>query len=147
MRLFFVTADYTFRALFHWLHPVPYIVNRLLFPLVQLTFFALVGQYGGGQPLSFYLVGNAIGVATLSTFGVSRAVADERWQGTLSYILAAPAPRVPIFFGRAAYHVVDGMLNMAAAFALAVFVFGLRLPVEGLVGMVLAMLVATVALC
>jgi len=42
MRLFFVTADYTFRALFHWLRPVPYVVNRLLFPLVQLTFFALV---------------------------------------------------------------------------------------------------------
>jgi len=36
---------------------------------------------------------------------------------------------------------------MAAAFALAVLVFGLRLPLEGLSGMVLSMLVATVALC
>jgi len=147
MRLFFVTADYTFRGMFHWLRPVPYVVNRLLFPLVQLVFFALVGQYGGSQSLSFYLVGNAIGVATLSTFGVSQAVADERWQGTLSYLLGSPAPRVPVFFGRAAYHVVDGMLNMAAAFALAVLVFGLRLPLEGLTGLVLSMLVATVALC
>jgi len=147
MRLFFVTADYTFRAMFHWLRPVPYVVNRLLFPLVQLVFFALVGQYGGGQSLSFYLVGNAIGVATLSTFGVSQAVADERWQGTLSYLLGSPAPRVPVFFGRAAYHVVDGMLNMAAAFGLAVLVFGLRLPLEGLAGLVLSMLVATLALC
>jgi ABC-2 type transport system permease protein len=147
MRLFFVTADYSFRALFHWLRPVPYVVNRVLFPLVQLTFFALVGQYGGSQSLSFYLVGNAIGVATLSCFGVSQAVADERWQGTLSYILAAPAPRVPIFFGRAAYHVVDGMLNMAAAFLLAVLIFGLRLPLEGLAGLILAMLVATLAIC
>lgn len=147
MRLFFVTADYSFRALFHWLRPVPYLINRLLFPLVQLTFFALVGQYGGSQPLSYYLVGNAIGVATLSTFGVSQAVADERWQGTLSYLLASPAPRVPVFFGRAAYHIVDGLLNMAAAFALAVFVFGLRLPFEGLAGIALATIVATIALC
>ncbi|MHB8631976.1 MAG: ABC transporter permease [Candidatus Limnocylindria bacterium] len=147
MRLFFVTAHYTFRAAFHWLRPVPYVVNRLLFPLVQLTFFALVGQYGGSQSLSFYLVGNAIGVATLSCFGVAQAVASERWQGTLSYILAAPAPRVPIFFGRAAYHVVDGMLNMAAAFALAMLVFGLRLPLDGLAGLVLSMLVATLAIC
>ncbi|HLZ47014.1 MAG TPA: ABC transporter permease [Candidatus Limnocylindria bacterium] len=147
MRLFFVTADYTFRAMFHWLRPVPYVINRLLFPLVQLVFFALIGQYGGSQSMSFYLVGNAIGVATLSTFGVSQAVADERWQGTLSYLLGSPAPRVPVFFGRAAYHVVDGMLNMAAAFALAVVVFGLRLPIEGLAGLVLSMLVATIALC
>ena len=147
MRLFVVTASYTFRAFFFWMRPIPYAVNRVLFPLVQLTFFALVGQYGGSQSLSFYLVGNAIGVATLSCFGVARAVADERWQGTLSYILAAPSPRVPIFFGRAAYHVVDGMLNMAAAFLLAVLIFGLRLPPEGWAGLVLAMLVATLAIC
>ena len=107
MRIFAVTALYSFRALFHWLQPVQYLVYRMLFPLAQLTFFALIGEYGGSQRLSFYLVGNAIGVATLSTFGVSQSVADERVQGTLPYILAAPAARVPVFFGRAALHVVD----------------------------------------
>lgn len=146
MRLFGITAIYTFRALFHWLNPSSYIVYRALFPLVQLGFFALIGKYGGSQPLSFYLVGNAIGVATLTTFGVAQAVADERVQGTLSYILGSPAPRVPIFFGRAALHVVDGLLNMTAAFALAIGVFGLRIELGGLAGIVLSMVVATLAI-
>jgi len=147
MRLFTVTAFYSFRALFRWLSPMPYLCFRALFPLAQLGFFALIGTYGGGQPLSFYLVGNAIGTATLTAFGVSQAVADERQQGTLSYLLAAPAPRVPIFFGRAALHVADGMINMIAALAIAVMVFGLRVPVDGIVGVVVAMLVATIAIC
>ena len=147
MRLFTVTAFYSFRALFRWLSPMPYLCFRALFPLAQLAFFALIGTYGGSQPLSFYLVGNAIGTATLTAFGVSQAVADERQQGTLSYLLAAPAPRVPIFFGRAALHVADGMINMIAALAIAVMVFGLRVPVDGIVGVVVAMLVATIAIC
>src|SRR5881296_1054950 len=147
MRLFGVTAFYSFRALFHWLSPMPYLVYRALFPLTQLAFFALIGAYGGSQPLAFYLVGNTVGTATLTAFGVSQAVADERQQGTLSYLLAAPAPRVPIFFGRAALHVADGMLNMLAATAIAVILFGLRVPVEGIVGLVITMLVATIAIC
>jgi ABC-2 type transport system permease protein len=147
VRLFSVTAFYSFRALFHWLSPVPYLCARLLFPLAQLAFFALIGTYGGSQPLSFYLVGNAIGTATLSAFGVSQAVADERQQGTLSYLLAAPAPRVPIFFGRAALHVADGMINMFVALAIVIFVFGLQVPVEGIVGVIASMLVATIAIC
>src|SRR5438094_4323410 len=83
MRLFGVTAFYSFRALFHWLSPMPYLVYRALFPLAQLAFFALIGTYGGSQPLSFYLVGNAIGTATATAFGVSQAVGNERQQGTL----------------------------------------------------------------
>src|SRR2546430_10079781 len=146
MRLFFVTANYSFRALFHWLQPAQYLIYRALFPLAQLAFFALVGTYGGSQPLSFYLVGNVIGTATLTVFGVAQAVADERQQGTLSYLLASPAPRVPVFFGRAGPHVADGMLNMVAALTMAVIVFRLRVPVEGIVGVICAMLVATVSI-
>src|SRR2546430_820222 len=96
MRLFGVTAYYSFRALFHWLSPMTYLVYRALFPLSQLAFFALIGTYGGSQPLAFYLVGNTIGTATLTAFGVSQAVGDERQQGTLSYLLAAPAQVIPL---------------------------------------------------
>lgn len=146
MRLFLVTSLYSFRALFHWLQPMAYVVQRALFPLVQLSFFALVGTYGGSQPLSFYLVGNVIGTATLTVFGVSQAVGDERNQGTLPYVLASPAARIPVFFGRATLHVMDGVLNMLAAVLIAVLVFGLRIPLDGLLGLGAAMLVAVITM-
>ncbi len=142
-----MTAWYTFLALFHWLRPMSYVTNRVLFPLVQLGFFSLLGQYGGSQPMSFYLVGNSIGVAASAAFGVAGAVGDERQLGTLSYILASPAPRVPVFFGRAALHIVDGMINMTAAFVFAILVFGLRIEAGGLAGLALSMLVGTIAVC
>jgi ABC-2 type transport system permease protein len=147
MRTFAVTAWYTFLGLYHWMRPVPYVVNRFLFPLVQLVFFSLLGLYGGSQPMSFYLVGNCIGVAASAIFGVAGAIGDERQHGTLSYILASPAPRIPVFFGRAALHVVDGVINMAVAFAFAILVFGLRIEVGGLGGLLVAMLVGTIAVC
>ncbi len=147
MRLFGVTAYYTFLALFHWLQPAPYLVYRALFPLAQLTFFVLIGSYGGSQPLAFYIVGNVVGAATLTSFGVAQSVADERQQGTLPYLLATPAARVPIFFGRAALHVADGMLNMTTALLIAIALFGFRPPAEGIVGIFVAMLVGVVAIC
>ncbi|HEX9495270.1 MAG TPA: ABC transporter permease [Candidatus Limnocylindria bacterium] len=147
IRLFSVTAWYTFLGLYHWMRPLPYLVNRFLFPLVQLAFFALLGMYGGSQPMSFYLVGNSIGVAASVIFGVAGAIGDERRLGTLSYILATPAPRVPVFFGRAALHLVDGVINMAVAFAFAMLVFGLRIDLAGLAGLFAAMLVGTIAVC
>src|SRR5438105_4539483 len=39
------------------------------------------------------------------------------------------------------------MLNMVAALTIAVIAFGLRVPVEGILGVVSAMLVATLAIC
>jgi ABC-2 type transport system permease protein len=54
---------------------------------------------------------------------------------------------VPIFFGRAALHVADGMLNMTAALIIAIVLFGFRPPLEGIAGIFVAMFVAVIAIC
>jgi ABC-2 type transport system permease protein len=147
MRLFAVSAYYSYKALFRWLQWQQYLFQKTLFPLVQLSFFALAGVYGGGQPLSFYLVGNAIAVAFRPMFAVTTAIADERSQGTLPYLVASPASRTVLFFARAALHAVDGMGDVLLAFAFAVLVFGLDLPPSSWPGLLAAVAVASVTAC
>lgn len=127
IRLFLVSAYFSYKALFRWLQWESYLFQKTLFPLVQLSFFALAGIFGGGQPAAFYLVGNAIVVAFRPMFAVTLAIAEERAQGTLPYLVASPANRVVLFFARAALHAVDGIGDLALAFLFAVLVFGLDL--------------------
>ncbi len=143
MRVFLSTSIFAYRALFRWLTPEQYLFQKTLFLLVQLSFFALVGIFAGAQPLAFYLVGNAMVIAFRPLFAVSMAITEERAQGTLPYLLASPANRVLLFFGRATIHVFDGAIDVVLALAFAMLVFGLELPVSGLPGLALAVLVAS----
>ncbi len=144
LRLLAVSSVFTYRALFHWLSPASYISQKMLFPIVQMTFFALLGRYGAAQPLDFYLVGNALLVAVQATFTVAQAVGDERWQGTLQYVVASPASRAIVFFGRGVGHALDGALTIAFAFLVALF-YGLDLSHADLAGLAIVILVATFA--
>lgn len=145
MRLFLATAYYGYRALFSWLHPSAYVAQKMGFPLLQLVFFTLVGRYGGGQPLEFYLIGNSVAVAFRPMFSIARAVYDERWQGTLPYLLASPANKVVLFLGRGTLYALDGTIDVAVAFLIAMLLFGLTLPLSSAPGLFAAILVATVA--
>lgn len=145
MRLLFVSALYSYKALFRWQTPEAYIVQKILFPLVQLTFFALIGSFGGAQPLAFYLIGNSIVVAFRPMFSIATAIGDERAGGTLLYLIATPVSRIVLFFGRATFHVIDGMFDVVLAFVFATVVFGLRLPESAWPGMLLAIFAASLS--
>lgn len=143
MRIFAVSAYYSYKALFRWIQWQQYLFQKTLFPLVQLSFFALAGVYGGGQPLAFYLVGNAIAVAFRPMFAITQAIEEERNQGTLPYLVAAPVSRTVLFFARAALHAVDGMGDVLLAFGFAVLVFGLDLPPSSWPGLLAVVAVAS----
>jgi hypothetical protein len=59
----FVSSVFAYRGLFMWLNPAAYFFNKMLVPLMRMSFFSLLGLFGGAQPLAFYLVGNAVIVA------------------------------------------------------------------------------------
>ncbi len=101
LRVFFVGGLISYRALFNWIRPSIYIPTLLGGPLFQILFFTYLGRYATNEGDDFFVVGNAIQVSALSAvFGMSMAVANERWYGTLGPILASPANRAAIFLGR-----------------------------------------------
>jgi len=142
LRLLFVSSVFTYRALFMWLNPAAYFFNKMLVRLMQMSFFSLLGLFGGSQPLAFYLVGNAVIVAYRPMFTIASTVAGERRQGTLPYLVASPANRVVLFFGRGIGQALDGLIDVTVAFLIASLVFGLDVTNANWVGVALSIVVA-----
>ena len=83
-----------YRGLFNWIRPAMYIPTMLGSPLFQLIFFTKLGEYAHAQSADFYIVGNSVQVCAMSAvYGMTMAVANERWFGTLGPLLASPANR------------------------------------------------------
>ena len=145
MRVFFASAYYGYKGLFFWETPTIYLTQRLLLPLTGMAFFSLIGKFGGSQPLEFYLIGNAILIASLSGFTIAAVITAERNLGTLIYLIGSPANRVALFFGRAAVHVAESAVFVVVGFGWAILVFGLDLPLSTWPGILLTIAVGTLA--
>ena len=145
MRVFFASAYYGYKGLFFWETPTVYLTQRLLLPLTGMAFFSLIGLFGGSQPLEFYLIGNAMVIASLSGFTIGTVITAERHLGTLIYLIGSPANRVALFFGRAAVHVAESAVFVVVGFIWAILVFGLELPLSSWPGILLTIGVGTLA--
>lgn len=142
-RLFFVGGAISYRALFGWLSPWIYVPSLLVAPIFQILLFAYVGRAAHLRSDSFYVIGNALQYASIPClFAMSQTITGERWSNTLAAVLASPAPRLPLFLGRALPVVVNGALVSGFALAAGSILLGVHVPVAALPGLVLAVAAA-----
>lgn len=101
-RIFLIGGLMSFRALFSWISPWVYIPTLLVTPVFQIVFFAYLGRTAHLRSDGWFVIGNAVQVASFAAlFGMGFAIDGERWQQTLSSLLATPANRTALFLGRA----------------------------------------------
>ncbi len=131
-------------ALFEWVSPSGLVVSKILGPFTYLLFFVLLGISATGHDTAqFYIVGNAMVMASVSGLvAVSMAIVNERYYGTLIYLVASPANRLAIFFGRAVIQILDGWTTVVICFGWSL-VLGLDLTGANLPGLGLAILAVT----
>lgn len=128
LRLFVMGAWYSYRALFYWFTPIAYISSKVIYPLFTLLLFVFMGRFAGLQNEMYIVVGNILLLTALnSVFGVTMTVGNERDFRTLPYLLGSPAPRMPLFLGRAFINIIDGVLTVIGAIVIALLFFGLDL--------------------
>jgi len=141
-RVFWYGGRISYAALFNWARPSIYIPTLLGAPTFQILFFAALGSYATGMDPAFFAIGNAVQVCSMAgIYGMTMAVANERWFGTLPAILASPANRAALFGGRFIPFIVNGLLVSAYGFALSWVVLGVRFDAATLGIIVLAMVV------
>jgi ABC-2 type transport system permease protein len=127
LSIFFVGGAIAYRGLFNWIRPAMYIPTMLGSPLFQLIFFTKLGQYAHAETRDFYIVGNSVQVCAMSSvYGMTMAVANERWFGTLGPLLASPANRAAVFLGRGLPVLVNGLLVSCFTFLVGVLLLGFR---------------------
>jgi ABC-2 type transport system permease protein len=128
LRIFFIGGLTAYRGLINWLSPWIFIPSLVLTPIFQILLFVFIGRTAGVQSDEFFVVGNAIQYASIPCiFSTTHAIAGERFQQTLAYLLVSPAHRVPLFLGRALP--VIGNAIFVAAFSLLVAGLILRIDV------------------
>jgi ABC-2 type transport system permease protein len=146
-RVFFIGGLISYRALFNWLKPAIYIPTMLGSPAFQILFFAFVGRFSGLRDDSFFVVGNSVQACSMaSIYGMTMTIANERYFGTLSALLASPASRIALFLGRAAPLIVNGLFISAFGFALGAVVLDFQLTLA-MVPSLAAVLLVTVVSC
>ena len=111
LRVLFIGGRLSYRALFTWLNPWIYIPTMLGGPFFQILFFAYLGRYSKVHDDAFFVVGNSVQASSMAAVhGVARTIGYERQFSTLAPVLASPANRAALFFGRVLPLVIDGLL-------------------------------------
>ena len=119
LRIFWIGGGISYRALFNWISPWHYIPTMLGGTLFVLIFFTYLGRFTDVEDESFFVVGNAVYISSIScVYGSIMAIANERFYGTLSPLLATPANRLALFAGRALPYIANGILVSAFGFAM-----------------------------
>jgi ABC-2 type transport system permease protein len=147
LRVFFVGGVIAYRGLFNWLRPAHYFPTMLGGPLFQILFFAYLGRFAGGQPDSFYVVGNAVQISAMAgVFGMSITIGGERWTQTLGPLMATPANRLAIFLGRALPNFVQGLIVSTFGFCVGRLLLDFH-PALGTVPKLALVVLTTTASC
>jgi len=142
LRLFWLGGIISYRALFNWARPSIYIPTLIGAPTFQILFFAALGTYASGRDASFFAIGNSVQVCAMSgIYGMTMAIANERWFGTLHALLATPASRWAIFGGRFLPFIANGLLVSVYGFTISWLFLGVRLEPSTLGVLALALLV------
>jgi ABC-2 type transport system permease protein len=140
-RIFWYGGLMSYGMLFNWARPSIYIPALIGGPTFQLFFFAALGSYATDRSPAYFAIGNAVQVSVLAgVFGMTMAIANERWFGTLPAILATPANRAALFAGRFLPFVFNGLLVSLYALAVGIVFLGVRLEPSGLAVVGLALL-------
>jgi ABC-2 type transport system permease protein len=128
LRIFFIGGLTAYRGLINWLSPWIFIPSLIVTPIFQILLFVYIGRAAGVQSDEFFVIGNAIQYASIPCiFSMTHAIAGERFQQTLAYLLVSPAGRLPLFLGRALPVILNSIF--VAAFALLVSGLILRIGV------------------
>lgn len=141
-RVFWHGGLMSYGMLFNWARPSIYIPTLIGGPTFQLLFFAALGSYASGRSPAYFALGNAVQVSCLAgVFGMTMAIANERWFGTLPALLATPVNRAAVFAGRFLPFVANGLAVSLYAIAFSVVFLGVRFEVSTLAVAGLALLV------
>lgn len=122
---------------------IPNIIAPFMFTAVALIFFRNVS---GSLALYVVLGGGMMGMWGNTLYGAGFALAFDRWNGTLEYVLATPSRLVWIVAGRSASSAVLGLVTAIAVLGIVVLGYGAMVGVANPVLFLLALILTLASL-
>ena len=114
------------KNLFNLFPPHAYLPAWFVGTAAEVTFFSLLG-YAAGQArgMRFALLGNCVAIIGRRILTrVAGMVANEKWQGTLLYLIVAPIKYTRFIIGRSILSLLEGAFTSLAVFLVIVICLG-----------------------
>lgn len=126
---FFRQAYLSYKSLYSYMDPKIYIMMMIVNPSLQLIYFSFMVCFAyNSTDISPWIIGNAFLLASSNCiFVVGSLVRSERNQGTLQYIVAAPANNFKIFIARSFFHLLDIFVRLMVGFLVGMLFFNFDL--------------------
>ena len=130
LRLFLGGARTAWAMYLTWLSPATYLGLRVPRMILQALFFVFLAKAAGGNDLArFALIGNGVQIAVFFVLQAMWEVFDnEKWNGTLQFLMAAPANWLPLMLGKCMASYGDALVSTTLTFA--VLIPALGLPID-----------------
>lgn len=110
-RVAFTGGVLAYRALFAWLTPWLFVTTMVATPILQISFFGLLGPGISDRPVEVFVVGNALQACALAgVLGMPQMIEGERTFGTVPYLILSPAARSAVYLGRMLPTVINGII-------------------------------------
>ncbi|MEE1831720.1 ABC transporter permease [Streptomyces sp. SP17KL33] len=104
--------------------PLSWVTSWLIRSMFQVIFFALLGKFASSDAQAHYiLLGNIVAVIALEVMMINTTAALDWYQGTLPFLVSAPANVGAIYLGRGLQWVVTGAVSSNLIFIITSFVF------------------------
>ena len=146
VRIFFVGGVIAYRALFNWLNPWIFMTVLVSSPIFQVLFFAYLGRAAGLENDRFYVIGNALQLASLpGLFAMTFAISGERWSQTLAPLFATPASRAAIFLGRALPVIANAAFVCVVSFAAGALILHVRINASAIPALAVVILATSIS--
>jgi ABC-2 type transport system permease protein len=126
-----------------------WLMQVLALPLFEMAFFVYLAKFvePSAANIAYIAVGNAMQTASFSSiFAVANLTSEEKWQGTLTPLLATPANRFPLFLGRATFQILNGIATIAVGFTYATYVYGVDMSNTNFLALSLVIVITSLAM-
>jgi ABC-2 type transport system permease protein len=149
LRLFWTGGRAGFSEYMVELTPTLYLGVHVPRTILQALFFVLIAKAAGGDQLArFAVIGNAVQMAVFFVLlSMEIVIEAEKWNGTFQYLIASPAPWLPIMLGKSMFQFVDAFLSSAIVFAVLIPLMNLQISLLNLLSSVPLILLTIVSAC
>lgn len=125
------------------------IIEILVLPLMQMSFFAFLGKYLDYPTamIQYIVVGNAIqSMSFSSVFAVANITSQDKWQGTLQNLMVSPSNRFALFTGRATFEIAMSAAISAAGMIYAVSLYHVSLASANMAALIFSILLTSLTM-
>ncbi len=100
---FWIQTITQYRGLNDWYKGPPYIANFILFPIVTLLTYAILGRFAiSPEAAIFFAIGQMVSNAAYGILcAITMSYANDRWYSTLTLLYISPVSRLQNFTSRA----------------------------------------------